>query len=1028
MKKRFLSMALALIMLLTLLPVSALGDAVVAEGGCGMDARWVLSADGVLTISGTSSISAYNTMGVPLREGFRSHADAIKTIVIEEGITGIGYRTFEYLDNLTSVSIPESVTYINERAFYGCEQLADITVGSSIESIEKNAFVGTAFYDSEKNWKDGSLYLGPCLLMMKDSGAGIIKLPEGTRTIAEYAFKDAVSVTEIDIPASVIGITPGAFDNVSADKGALKLERIVISPENPKYISEDGVVFTADKTRLLKYPAAKAGAYVVPDSVKEIEAYAFYGCTGLTAISLPDGLEALNEKAFFYCTQLESVRIPDNILEIPSYCFASCFSLSDVSLPEGLEQMQIAAFRYCTSLKSIALPDGIRTINNEAFSNCTALESIVIPGGGAGVGSFAFEGCTSLKSCTLEQGVRDIDSYAFQGCTALEAVVIPDSVTYIGRNCFEGCTSLKTIAIPDGVTDISAQCFYGCTALESVSVGPGIQKIEGQAFRGCTALKTMKLGDSVETIGYCAFEDCAALEELYIGSNVTTLGGDVFYGCAALKLSLSPDNKAYSMIDGVLYNKDVTEMVYYPMSRVGDYVMPNTVTSMCSMQNLTNLTGITLSAAYTDYFSGECTFYGCVNLKSINVDKDNPVYSSLDGVLYNKDMTEVEGVPQSKSGQYVVPASVTYIPLDSMKECTELESIAVQEGSETYTSLDGVLYSKDMSALVKYPPAKQGTEYTVNESTKEIRDCAFSQVKHLEKLTMYANVTEMGDSSFEGCKSITDIYYGGNGAAWEKMAYYGAGLPADVRLHCNHYIHDHNYTDVVTAPTCTEMGYTTHTCACGDKLVDSYVDALGHEYENGKCIRCGILQPGTTDPSKTPFLDVTSDKYFSAPVLWAVNHEPQITGGYTDGTFRPQNTCTRAQIVTFIWRAKGCPEPASTDCTFNDVAPDAYYYKAVLWAVENRITGGYNDHTFGSNDTVTRAQAMTFLWRAAGEPAAPAGTVNTFGDVAPSSYYYDAVLWAVANGVTGGYDAQTFGSSDGCTRGQIVTFLYRSMA
>ena len=128
-----------------------------------------------------------------------------------------------------------------------------------------------------------------------------------------------------------------------------------------------------------------------------------------------------------------------------------------------------------------------------------------------------------------------------------------------------------------------------------------------------------------------------------------------------------------------------------------------------------------------------------------------------------------------------------------------------------------------------------------------------------------------------------------------------------------------------------------------------------------------------------------------------------------------------------IWRAKGCPEPTSTSCTFTDVAPGAYYYKAVLWAVENGITGGYDANTFGSNDTVTRAQAMTFLWRAAGKPAAPAGTVNTFTDVSSTSYYYEAVLWAVANGVTGGYDAQTFGSNDGCTRGQIVTFLYRNM-
>ena len=239
--------------------------------------------------------------------------------------------------------------------------------------------------------------------------------------------------------------------------------------------------------------------------------------------------------------------------------------------------------------------------------------------------------------------------------------------------------------------------------------------------------------------------------------------------------------------------------------------------------------------------------------------------------------------------------------------------------------------------------------------------------------------------------------------------------------------HTHSYTDVVTAPTCTEKGYTTHTCACGESYKDSYVNALGHKYENGVCVRCGEADPNADKPGENPFTDVSSEKYFYAPVMWAVNHEPQITGGYTDGTFRPQNTCTRAQIVTFLWRAKGCPAPAGNTCTFTDVAPGAYYYKAVLWAVENGITGGYDASTFGSNDTVTRAQAMTFLWRAAGKPAAPAGTVNTFTDVSPTSYYYEAVMWAVANGITGGYNAYTFGSNDGCTRGQIVTFLYRNM-
>ena len=134
-------------------------------------------------------------------------------------------------------------------------------------------------------------------------------------------------------------------------------------------------------------------------------------------------------------------------------------------------------------------------------------------------------------------------------------------------------------------------------------------------------------------------------------------------------------------------------------------------------------------------------------------------------------------------------------------------------------------------------------------------------------------------------------------------------------------------------------------------------------------------------------------------------------------------TCTRAQMVAFLWRAEGSPEPASANCPFTDVAQNAYYYKAVLWAVEQGITAGTSATTFGSDDIVTRGQAVTFLWRAAGKPETT--TTNPFADVTTDAYYYDAVLWAVEKGVTAGTSATTFSPSAPCNRAQIVTFLYR---
>ena len=149
-----------------------------------------------------------------------------------------------------------------------------------------------------------------------------------------------------------------------------------------------------------------------------------------------------------------------------------------------------------------------------------------------------------------------------------------------------------------------------------------------------------------------------------------------------------------------------------------------------------------------------------------------------------------------------------------------------------------------------------------------------------------------------------------------------------------------------------------------------------------------------------------------------------ITTGTSATTFSPDATCTRAQIVTFLWRAAGSPEPKAMS-TFVDVSADAYYAKAVAWAVENGITGGTGDGKFSPDATCTRAQAVTFLWRANGSPAVSGNAA--FRDVAANAYYAAAVAWAEKNGITGGIGGGLFGSNNNCTRAQIVTFLYSSM-
>ena len=182
-----------------------------------------------------------------------------------------------------------------------------------------------------------------------------------------------------------------------------------------------------------------------------------------------------------------------------------------------------------------------------------------------------------------------------------------------------------------------------------------------------------------------------------------------------------------------------------------------------------------------------------------------------------------------------------------------------------------------------------------------------------------------------------------------------------------------------------------------------------------------IFMKANGNPQTGVFVDVATGSYYEDAVDWAV--ENGITKGTDDTHFSPDGICTRAQAVTFLWRAAGSPEPKTNTMPFTDVNAGSYYYDAVLWAVENGITKGTSDTTFSPNMTCSRAQIVTFLWRSEKSPAA--GTANPFADVKSTAYYAGAVLWAVENDITKGTTNTTFSPDADCTRAQIVTFLWR---
>ena len=347
-------------------------------------------------------------------------------------------------------------------------------------------------------------------------------------------------------------------------------------------------------------------------------------------------------------------------------------------------------------------------------------------------------------------------------------------------------------------------------------------------------------------------------------------------------------------------------------------------------------------------------------------------------------------------------------------------------------------------------------------------DCAVTHVSQGSSCTEPGSVTYTATADFYG-EIFTDtrtvhLDQLGHDYAWTVITEPGCtteGRKHGVCIRCGAASEEsiaplgHDYRSQVTEPGCTEGGFTTHTCSrCGDSFTDSHTAPVGHRHEwfpivlptctedgieQGKCIGCGDLSSRTVpalghdwsgsactrcgEPRSNPFTDVPDGSFYFDPVLWAVRMG--ITNGTTATTFDPGGSCMRAHVVTFLWRAVGQPEPTTTTNPFEDVKPSDFYYKAVLWAVENGVTNGLDATHFGPFALCNRAQVVTFLYRAMGNPATSA-TECPFTDVASGAWYEAPILWAVENGITNGLDATTFGVGSICNRAQVVTFLYRT--
>ena len=607
----------------------------------------------------------------------------------------------------------------------------------------------------------------------------------------------------------------------------------------------------------------------------------------------------------------------------------------------------------------------------------------------------------AIPSVIRDKEVKRIAAYAFEDCNVLKRITIPSTVTLLSEQAFFGCGGLESIEVDKsnsaflsegGVLfskDRAALYVYPCNKPDEIYTMPSsVICIYDNAFFANTRAKKIVISENTRVIGNGAFFSCDSLEEIFVPKCVESIGYAAFSCCERLKnISVAKDNPSYREIDGVVFSNDMTILEGYPAGKTDTtYVIPNGVKYIgeWAFGSCDQLINITLPDGIV--FVGASAFYECTGLKSITL-----------------------------------PSSVSYIGDRAFKVCGSIETITIPSGVE------------------------------------EIGEEAFMICTSLKSINIPKSVTKIGNSAFDCCSSLTDVYYEGSSSQWRSinLAEYNTALTS-ANIHFNSHVHTyegytvtaptctepgytthkctscdysyndsyieplgHNYTEEVTKPTCTERGYTTYTCSCGDSYKSDYKDALGHDYKNGTCTRCGAKDPNYKPQAN--FSDVAAGSYCYDAVQWAVANG--ITNG-TDAThFSPNAGCTRGQVVTFLWRAAGEPT-VSGNVGFVDVAPGSYCYEAVKWAVANGITKGTDATHFSPNAGCTRGQVVTFLWRAAGEPVV-SGNVG-FVDVAPGSYCYNAVQWAVAKGITKGTDTTHFSPNATCTRGQVVTFLYRA--
>ena len=952
--KRTLAFLLALALFCAVAPGLALpASADALYGTCGDNLNWILSLDiNSLTISGSGDMEDYTAYGPWYSP---NNPYRVQELTLPYHMTSVGDFAFWGCSGLTGVDFSPELKEIGQSAF-AYSGMTSVLLQDGLEILGARAF--------QDCWHLRSVRLSPNTPIIQSetfkncAELSTVRVPYGVTDIEDHAFEGCSGLTTLTLPATMERIGVGAF------QGCESLEEAAI-PFGAESIDDDAFLNCAALSKLTVYSRdcvlgnaqgggtgdlglpAQTTIYGYSGSAAEqyaqahgnpfvaLDGVVYTGTCGehltwtLSADTCELVIEGYGQMDNYYtltapwqdCLPLiRSVSLPDGLLHIGNQAFHGCSNLTSVRFPEGLETIGRFAFDRCVSLTSATLPAGLKTIESYAFEY-SGLTSVSLPEGLETIESHAFYQCTDLNSISFPAGLETIGNYAFYQCTGLTTVVFADGPKTIGERAFYQCTALRSLSIPEGLESLGYEAFSGCTGLTSASLPEGLKILKQHTFSYCASLSSVSLPEGLEVLEQGVFSSCTGLTSVVLPEGLQTLGDGVFFRCTGLTSVVFPEGL-----------KQIGKTDFYGCTGLSSVVLPEGLETIGrgSFENCTGLRSVVFPANLE--LIDESAFYGCTGLTSLEL-----------------------------------PEGLKTIASNAFRCCTGLRSVTFPEGLETIgtfaflecSSLSSVDFPKGISAIEEF---------------------TFYGCTSLSSVSIPANVHSIGSYAFSNCSGLKELT-----------------------------VHDPNCAIGQYSYT---FGYPEQTILYG------YIGSTTEQF--AKRFRF------TFRPLYLDFADVDPSAWYALPVAWA--YENGITSGTGEASFSPNKPCTREQIMTMLWRACDAPEPAGTENPFTDVKADAYYEAPVLWAYYHnpQITAGSAAGTFGVGQTCTRAQVMTFLWAAAGKPE-PTTAENPFEDVSMTDYYYRAVLWAVENGITSGTTPTTFSPNTSCTRAQVVTFLYKAL-